>query len=849
MAYTVLLSLSQTIHQILNPDHKFPISDIGKQQIESLRKQVIFLQEFVEKYPDEAKNSETSITTAANEAEDILEHFMYEHIRWHHKSVRLAEVRKTTVQPTTDLYDFRELKIATDEIESLAREAADIKSRIGTDKVPHGDTSAAELPTLDHTLLEDFTVGLEKDMVKITDLVCEGSPDREIIPITGMGGIGKTTLARNAYNHALVKQKFRVRAWVTVSHDYKINNIFAHLLESLKDVDPETYGSSDAAQDKIYKILNVRKYLIVVDDLWSREAWDDIRRIFPRGSNGSRVVITTREDDVASHAGSSASPHKMRFLDKGNSWTLLERKVFLDKKCPSQLKEIGEGISESCGGLPLAIVLVAGILSNVQQNRHSWEEIAKDVRAAVGKESEGKFEERISLSYAHLPHYLRPCFLYMGGFPEDHEIRASKLLKLWIAEGFVKPREGQTVEAGAEKFLEALVRRNLALLTSIKSNGKVKSCNVHDMVRDLCKTKSLDENYERRQSINHPDLTRLARAYGSTLRSVISFQPNESSLGGLRKFRLLRLLDVVDTDAYSLPAPVFELFHLRYLAFGCPMEVPTAISRLQNLRTLIIRPSKRFRKYSMDEIDLPLEIWSLPLLKDLFSFFDLLPNPEGAASPLQELLTLSVVKKLICTEELMKMIPNIKKLGITYFGDKYKQDYQLQNLVLLQHLEKLKLVMEAKSPVQLEINPVFPKKLRKLTLSGWRRDWRSLEILSELPKLQVLKLRDHACKGDTWATTEDQFPSLEYLLIDTSDMKVWETEKSHFLMLKRLVLYRCSLLTTIPESIGEISTLRLIEVYHSNEPLVECVQEIYTDQKENYGNQTLRVDAVHHKVT
>lgn len=186
----------------------------------------------------------------------------------------------------------------------------------------------------------------------------------------------------------------------------------------------------------------------------------------------------------------------------------------------------------------------------------AWGDIASDVKSAV--ESTTEFGKRIALSYTYLPVDLRPCFLYMGGFPEDHEIRISKLIKLWIAEGFVGN------ENEAKDYLYKLVRRNLPLITSLKPNADFKSCNIHDMVRDMAKSVSLDENYERRLSIGHMDLTRLARAYASTLRSCLTFQPNESSLSGLRKFKLLRVLDVVDTDAYSLPAPVFELFHLRY---------------------------------------------------------------------------------------------------------------------------------------------------------------------------------------------------------------------------------------------------------------------------------------------
>lgn len=838
MAYAVLQSLAQTVNQIQNHD-EYPISLTGKQQIQSLREQVISLQEFLQKFPKEAETFEERIRIAANQAEDVLEHFMYEHIRSNHKTLRLIAVGRE-VKPTNLLYDFRELKIVMEELNPIAEQAAVIKLKnVGLSDRP-AMQSAPSSSSMPAPAVDSFTVGLEEDLEKIKDLVCGDSAKRQIIPITGMGGIGKTTLAKMVYDDKSTMEKYPVRAWVTVSQDYKPENIFANLLYSLQRIVGEgSVESKDSDEDKVYKILLVRKYLIVLDDLWSEKAWDEIRKVFPDSKNGSRILITTRNENTASHADPTSPLHKMKFLNSDQSWDLLRQKVFQKNKCPRELEKIGRDVAVSCGGLPLAIVLIAGIFSTVDKSRISWEEIAKDVHSAVDKEA-GEFEKIISLSYTHLPLYLRPCFLYMGAFPEDYEIRLSKLIKLWIAEGFVKDEED------AENYLNNLMTRNLALITTIKSNGKVKSCNIHDLVRDLCKRKALDENYERRLSIAHPDLTLLARAYASTIRSVLSIQPNESSLGGLRKFRLLRVLDVVDTDAYSLPAPVFELFHLRYLAFGCPMELPRAVSRLQNLRALIIRPSKRLRRFSNDELYLPLELWMMPLLTHLVSFFDILPNPEGADSALQNLLTLHVVKKLICTKEMMAMILNVKKLGITYFGDKFQEDYQLQNLVLLHQLEKLTLVVKADHPFRQAVNPVFPHTLRKLTLSGWRLSWEYMSVIGSLPELQVLKLRNHACEGGKWETDEEQFPKLEYLHIDASDLKEWATESTHFPKLKRLVIYRCSSLTEIPEGFGDI--LELIEVDHANESLVDCVKAIENDQQEN-GNNSLRVNCVYYSVS
>ncbi|XP_047949709.1 putative late blight resistance protein homolog R1B-16 [Salvia hispanica] len=821
MAYAVTHSLIQTINRILNLDsQKFPVSDDGKERIQQLLDQITLFRQFLGMYQKEAEIFEIKIRDAANQVEDALEHFMYERIRSQLKSDRQAAVGRTLTRAEEILHDFRELKIVMEDITPIAEEIAEImeqkaKEHRGRPAMQLGTTSSSS-SQVDTPSFETVPVGLEERVEEIRGLLCgdPGSP-RHIIPITGMGGIGKTTLARTVYEDYKVVENFPVRAWIVVSQNYKTENIFEDLLFKLKgQVPKELLKENETTEQHLHRITSLKKYLIVVDDLWSEKAWYDIHKAFGDANkcDGSRIVITTRDETVATNVSPSASLHKMELMDDDKSWTLLKQKVFPEKDLAPKMEKIAKQVADSCGGLPLAIVLIAGILSSAEENTDKWGEIEADVKYADEKKNE--FGKRIALSYTYLPTDLRPCFLHMGAFPEDHEIRTSKLLKQWVAEGFV----GDEMEA--EGKLNNIVKRNMSSNTISKSNGKIKSCNIHDMVREMAKSRALDENYERRQSIGHTDLTSVAKNYASTLRSCLSFQPSESSLSGLRKFKLLRVLDVVDTKAYSLPAPVFELFHLRYLAFGCPMEVPYAISRLQNLRTLIVRPTKRLRKHTNDEVYLPLEIWMLPLLTHLVSFFDLLPNQEGAASTLKELLTLNVVKKLICTEQMMGLLYNLKKLAITYFGDKYpNEDYQLHNLLLLTQLEKLTLVVKKGSLLEKKAKPVFPESLKKLTLSGWRFPWEYMEAIAALPKLQVLKLRGHAFEGGAWSTIDESnsedvemFVALEYLLIDKSDLKLWDTEKSHFPALKRLLLNRCDELKYIPEEIGFILPLKLIEI-------------------------------------
>ncbi|KAL9165906.1 hypothetical protein ABFS82_06G200400 [Erythranthe guttata] len=469
-------------------------------------------------------------------------------------------------------------------------------------------------------------------------------------------------------------------------------------------------------------MLKGRRYLVVIDDIWSTKAWDDIKRIFPNDNNGSRIILTTRLTDVAAYADSSNPLHEMQLMGMDQSWDLLRRKVFKEESCPSELVNIGKKIVGSCRGLPLAIVVIGGLLSKVSRTRASWKEIAENmVKSAINSTEDGRIENILSLSYAYLPHYLRPCFLYFGAFPEDHEIRVSKFIKLWIGEGFIKSSVSyKSSEEMAEDYLEDLVKRSLVMVSQRKSNGRIKRCRVHDVMRELCIRKAQQdkflvhvmgdtnvskkslEDYRRVCLTQSRDLDGLEDIYGLTIRTIICFRESAWSSCSLRYFKFLRVLDLeyacdFDPDV-KLISPslggVFDLFHLRYIAFGFSVKIPAGISKLQNLQTLIINPRTEDTLLFPHVVSWRSEIWRMPQLRHVYFNFSASPDPEdGATCVIENLQTLCVVRNLTFTESIIKMIPNVKKLGIYYYSEGIEKIGQLENLVHLQQLENLKLTV------------------------------------------------------------------------------------------------------------------------------------------------------------
>ncbi|XP_057790591.1 putative late blight resistance protein homolog R1B-12 [Salvia miltiorrhiza] len=914
MAYAALVSLAQTIDLITSNRHD-SVSPQVIDQLTSIHKHVISLQEFLEDFPDKPNSStEARIKDAAHLAEDTIEFLLSDALLNHSKSKlkrqlrgrleqiqsRYASLKSNVVSLSASKskqakakdndgifrrHHFHELKKAGREIESASEAMMAIKNST----ITHGGAGCSSGPSSSSSTVapirKDAMVGFDGELMAIKRRLCgEPASPLETIPIAGMGGIGKTTLAVNAYNDPLIMERFHIRAWVTVSQDYNVREITSGLLASME------LAQGDSQQHHVFQKLKCRRFLIVLDDVWSTKAWDELRLMFPDDRNGSRIILTTRLVDVASYVVDVAGHiHFMRLLDEDQSWSLLKQKVFRQGFCPDdKLAYAGKMIARSCRGLPLAIVVISGLLA-LDQTKSGWNNVARNVNSVISENDE-QFDKILSLSYAHLPHHLKPCFLYMAGFPEYYDMRASKLFKLWVAEGFLKAKRYKSLEETAEEYLEDLVKRSLVLVTQRKSNGRIKSLSIHDLLREMCIRKAREQDFllqlrglkyasslkiPRRLSVIHSDLDSLQ---GCTIRTIICLEERRRGRGrqcSVRCFRLLRILDLMNAYEYfydykndnspvfSLPEELFELFHLRYLAFDYTFTIPGAISNLQNLQTLIIGPRK-YRGYFVPlavEVwrmpqQLPPEIWDMPQLRHLVFCSGLRLFQRGATAALENLLTLSLAINFSCSAEILQKIPNLKKLGLYYTRGEYlhteirneEQSHvysimyveQLKNIGCLRFLENLKLKMHHSLPYPGELTlRALPLSLRKLTLSGLKLPWKHMKIVGSLPWLEVVKLRDFACNGVEWETSEGGFCELRYLLISGSNLRDWVTESSHFPRLKRLVLLRCPNLRGIPEEIGEIATLQVIEMDNWNTDLVESARQIQDDQ-ESCGN-----DAVH----
>ncbi|KAL0319044.1 UNVERIFIED_CONTAM: putative disease resistance RPP13-like protein 3 [Sesamum angustifolium] len=324
---------------------------------------------------------EGQLAKACYAAEDIIESFVLDQI-----------LARSKVQVDRILTRFsQDFPIVLQDVDFIEKKVIQMKGKMGVvkDQQPVNSLPADGLSGRVAPAANDATMGLDSHLFRLKERLVGDEPKLQLVSIVGMGGI-----------------------------------------EVMSKHTDEQLG------EQLRKNLYGRKYLIVMDDMWSIKVWDEVRKYFPDTLNQSRIVVTTRLSNVAVNFDSDA-PHEMDFLDEDKSWNLLCEKVFLGEPCPPELEEIGKQIAKSCKGLPLALVVIGGLLAKSQRTTVQWKYVAKDLVSVINLENHEQCLKILSLSYSHMPIHLKPCFLYLAIFPEDYEIRISKLIKLWIAEGLL----------------------------------------------------------------------------------------------------------------------------------------------------------------------------------------------------------------------------------------------------------------------------------------------------------------------------------------------------------------------------------------------------------------------------
>jgi hypothetical protein len=312
----------------------------------------------------------------------------------------------------------------------------------------------------------------------------------------GIGGLGKTTLAKLVFNDKRMNEVFQLKMWVCVSYDFDIRQIIIKIINStsattstpvLALAHQENIDHFDIEQlvSRLRHKLYGQKFLLVLDDIWNvnRSEWIELKDLIKVGAAGSKVLVTTRSNSIASMMG-NVPMYTLKGLSLENSLSLFVKWAFKEgeeKKYPNLL-EIGKDIVKKCRGIPLAVrTLGSSLYSKFDLDK--WE-FVRDSEIWNLRQNKDDILPVLKLSYDQMSSYLRHCFAYFSLFPKDYLFTCDEICNLWGVFGLVRPANGsQKLENNAREYIDELHSRSF--LQDFEDFGHTCIFKVHDLVHDL----------------------------------------------------------------------------------------------------------------------------------------------------------------------------------------------------------------------------------------------------------------------------------------------------------------------------------------------------------------------------
>ncbi|KAL0007136.1 hypothetical protein SO802_008638 [Lithocarpus litseifolius] len=795
-------------------------------------------------------------------ADDILDEIGYEALR-----CKVSGLIPTSVV----LFDTRiksELETILNELESLTKE----KDDLGLEKVAGGVPPRP----LTNFLPEEYGVfGRDNDMEAIFQKFESDNAAVNglcVVPIVGMGGIGKTTLARLIYNDKRVEEYFDLKAWVCVSENFDSFKIAKAIFEQVTSSACD-FQDISLLQDKMKEKFMGKKIFLVLDDVWNESYNDSVEllKVFRCGAEETKIIVTTRSDIVASNVRTVAAFHLKQLADE-ECWSLFEKHAFINGKASEFpiLEDIGKQIVQKCKGLPLAAKTLGGLL-RWEQDPKKWTMILKSDIWNLPEEK-NSILPALRLSYHYLPSHLKRCFTYCSIFPKDYEFKRKELVLLWMAQDFLQQSKGnEGMEEIGERYFDDLVSRSL--FQRVRNDGSYFM--MHDLVNDLATFISggfcfrLEKNdelnvitekthhfsYLKGQFDNSKKFEFLYEAKGLRTFLTAEYPWDKDDIVEmmmiddlLEKFKTLRVLSLSSMRIWELPNFVDNLKHLRYLNIRNTeiKHMPDSLCNLYYLQTLILSlfitklPTNTSKLINLRHLDnseaemeeMPPQMGKLKNLKKL-PVFGVGKHDDGSSikelGELQHLsgkLSLLNLENVQCinkdtTEVILKNKQDLSKLELEWKHGHGAEDSEKERILLEQlcpctNLNSLTITNYEGTSFPKWLGDSSFSKMVSIELRNCDNCF-SLPPLGQLPDLKSLRIE---CFGkisslgpEFYGNTINPFRALECLTFkNMPEWQEWDISKGEvFTCLRELYIHNCPKLSgDLPVQLPSLTKLDII---------------------------------------